>query len=322
LSASMSRLKAIETASDPDTAARVWWSLASSPGDPVVGQLIASLGASAAASAVCSGSSPQLISSRVPDLVPEDIHWLRQRLSFGYDEASVAQLIRCAIQSAIDNGYRILTPLSKEWPQSLHLLGPSAPTVLYCTGRIGLLSTDVSRVALVGTRRASSEGLAASRKIVRALIGHGFVSVSGGARGIDTAVHRASLDAEKPTIVVGATCLEQPYPPENTDLFAKAGRIGLVLSETPLGKAVSAKSFLARNRLIAALSDATIVVEAPIRSGALNTASHARMIGRSVYAVRYPKHSASNAGARRLVDEWGAVRIEVDSGIVGTGLSP
>jgi DNA processing protein len=139
------------------------------------------------------------------------------------------------------------------------------------------------------------------------LADRGVVVVSGGAYGIDAAAHRGALAAQGATVLVSAGGLDRPYPAGHADLFARVADTGLVLSESPPGAAPHRRRFLSRNRLIAALSTGTVVVEAGRRSGALNTAAHARRLGRTVMAVPGPITSAASAGCHDLLRGGDAV---------------
>ncbi|HEY8432100.1 MAG TPA: DNA-processing protein DprA [Sandaracinaceae bacterium] len=141
-------------------------------------------------------------------------------------------------------------------------------------------------VAVVGTRRATPEAEAFTERLAGELARGGATIVSGGADGIDAAAHRGALLAQGRTIVVQPAALDRPYPRSNAALFARVlDGGGAWLSETPLGRRPERWRFLARNRIIAALADVVVVVQAPIRSGALSTARFARTLGRVLYAV-------------------------------------
>jgi DNA processing protein len=125
--------------------------------------------------------------------------------------------------------------------------------------------------------------------------------VSGGAYGIDAAAHRAALAAGGQTVLISAGGLDRPYPPGNAALFDRVAEFGLLVSESPPGCAPQRRRFLTRNRLIAALSTATLVVEAARRSGANNTARHCVTLQRPLLAVPGPITSAMSAGCHELI---------------------
>jgi DNA processing protein len=138
------------------------------------------------------------------------------------------------------------------------------------------------------------------------LAGRGVTIVSGGAYGVDGCAHRAALGAGGTTIAVMAGGVERAYPAGHADLFERVAARGAVISEVPCGGAPTKWRFLARNRVIAALSGVTVVVEAGTRSGSLNTAGHAAALGRSIGAVPGPVTSASSVGCHRLLREFDA----------------
>ncbi|MGE5507098.1 MAG: DNA-processing protein DprA [Chitinophagales bacterium] len=160
---------------------------------------------------------------------------------------------------------------------------PCPPVVLYQRGR--LLPADDPAVAVVGTRRASAYGLWTAERLGGELAGEGFTVVSGLARGIDSAAHRGALAAGGRTIAVLGCGLDRVYPRENGPLAERIAGQGALLSEFPPGTLPLPENFLRRNRIIAWLSRATVVVEGGAQSGASNTATHAADAGRDVFAV-------------------------------------
>ncbi|WP_370541609.1 DNA-processing protein DprA [Actibacterium sp. 188UL27-1] len=174
---------------------------------------------------------------------------------------------------------------------------PDAPPVLWALGRVEMLTRPA--LALVGARNASSSGGRMARQIARNLGAAGFITVSGLARGIDRAVHEASLDTG--TIAVVAGGIDIIYPAENADLTAKIAETGLVLSEQPPGLQPMARHFPKRNRIISGLSQAVIVVEAATKSGSLITARNALDQGREVLAVPGHPLDARASGCNLLI---------------------
>ncbi len=170
---------------------------------------------------------------------------------------------------------------AERYPVRLRELRDAPPTV-YLAGTL-----PAGRgVGVVGTRRADAAALAFTERLGEELARAGLVVVSGGARGVDAAAHRGAMAAGAPTVVVHGTALDATYPRNHRALFAEVlAQGGAWLSETPSGAPAEPWRFLARNRLIAALSEVVIVVQAPARSGALSTARFARALGRSVLAV-------------------------------------
>src|SRR3989338_5291208 len=163
------------------------------------------------------------------------------------------------------------------------LRAPSGPpAVLYCDGRIE--PKDRQAVAIVGARRATPYGLRITETLARELSGAGFTIVSGLARGIDAAAHRAALDAGGRTIAVLGGGLDINYPPEHGRLREEIAGCGAVLTEFPAGTPPKPSHFPQRNRIISGLSLGVVVVEAAEDSGSLITARFALEQGREVFA--------------------------------------
>jgi DNA processing protein len=175
------------------------------------------------------------------------------------------------------------------------------PLALWAKGDADLPSLAVRSVGIVGARAATAYGDHVARDLAFGLARAEVVVVSGGAYGIDAAAHLAALAAGGCTVLVSAGGLDRPYPPSHAALYQKVAASGLLLSESPPGCAPQRHRFLTRNRLIAALSTGVLVVEAALRSGAANTASHAAALGRTVMAVPGPVTSPMSAGCHRLL---------------------
>lgn len=204
-------------------------------------------------------------------------------------------------------GGRVLVPEDPGWPASLDDLGPATPACLWQLGEAPLVRLVDRSVAVIGARACTSYGERVAAEIVGGLVDAGWTVVSGGAYGIDAVAHRAALAAGGRTVAVLAGGLDRPYPAGNVRLLAAATQEGALISEVPLGSVPSRTRFLQRNRLIAALTRATVVVEAAWRSGALSTAGHAAGLLRPVGAVPGPVTSAASAGCHRLLRDGAAV---------------
>jgi DNA processing protein len=200
-------------------------------------------------------------------------------------------------------GAQMLCLGDAEYPTDLAQIS-DAPPVLWAKGKLSLLSRPM--LALVGTRNASALGTRMARRLAADLGAQGFVVVSGLARGVDALAHRAAL--ETGTIAVMAGGLDVVYPTENTELARDIAKLGLSLSEMPFGLHPQARHFPRRNRIVAGLARAVIVVEAAARSGSLITARIALDQGREVMAV--PGHPMdSRAGGSNLLIRDGATLI-------------
>jgi len=166
---------------------------------------------------------------------------------------------------------------------------------------------DGASVALVGSRKATRSGLETAEVLGRALAARGVGVVSGLAAGIDAAAHEGALAAGGRTVGVLGCGIDVVYPRENRELFRRVREGGALVSEYALGEAPLAWRFPARNRIIAGLSDAVVVVEAPEKSGALITARHAIDAGRDVWAVPGPRGAPECRGSNRLLADGAGV---------------
>jgi DNA processing protein len=159
-----------------------------------------------------------------------------------------------------------------------------APRNLYLAGDPGLLRRG-PRVSVVGARKASPEGLRRARALASSLVEHNIIVVSGLAAGIDRAAHEGAIDAGGRTIAVIGTPLSRSYPPENRDLQERIAREHLVVSQFPVGSDVGRKNFPMRNRTMALLTDATVIVEAGEKSGTLHQGWEALRLGRLLFLL-------------------------------------
>ncbi|MEB2528841.1 DNA-protecting protein DprA [Kocuria rosea] len=204
-------------------------------------------------------------------------------------------------------------PEDPDWPAALADLGLFQPVGLWGRGDRRLLGFPAARsVAVVGSRDCSTYGRQVALDIAGALAARGWTVVSGGAHGIDQAAHSAALatgTAHPPTVSVMACGIDRLYPPGNHELLHRVEAAGLLLAEAAPGCTPSRYRFLQRNRIIAALSAGTVVVEARWRSGAQNTAHHADGLSRPVGAVPGSVHAGTSAGCHRLVREGTAVLV-------------
>ncbi|MCC6673686.1 MAG: DNA-protecting protein DprA [Thermomicrobiales bacterium] len=196
------------------------------------------------------------------------------------------------------SGAEVITVLDDVYPRILREI-PGPPPVLYVRGMLPL--QDEPTVAIVGTRRATSYGREAATRIASELAAAGVTIVSGLAKGIDGFAHRAALESAGRTVAVMASGVDIIYPPEHRQLAERIVESGALVSDYPPGAKPDAPNFPARNRIISGLSLATIVIEAPSRSGALITVGFAADQGRDVYAVPGSILSAASEGSNRLL---------------------
>lgn len=290
---------------DEERARRVYaayaWSWITEPGDGVAGRLVAQLGHEAALHEVAGGGRGAAARDAA-SISGKEWNEARARWLPRVDRDGM----QVALGIARRAGLILLTAEGPDWPDGLADLGPHAPMVLWVRGDPGALSRPPRSVALVGARAATTYGEHVTVELAAELAGHGVSIVSGAAYGIDGAAHRAALTAGGTTVALLAGGVDRSYPAGHSQLIDRIAATGAVLSEVPCGTAPTKWRFLARNRLIAALSDATVVVEAGWRSGSLNTASHAATLARPLGAVPGPVTSAASAGCHRLLREFDA----------------
>lgn len=292
-----------------EAAARVVWSGLVEPGDGVAGSLLVACGAERALRAVegAVGTGDAGLRRLLWTALEDDV-------AGADDPDALGAALRAAVGrwgprlrarrpadtvgAALAVGARLLVPGAPGWPDRVDDLGPHAPVVLWA---IGARADGPATLAVVGSRANTVAGAEAAAEITSAAADSGCVVVSGGAYGIDAVAHRVALAAGATTVAVLAGGIDQLYPVGNTDLLRTVARQGRLLAESPPGTRPSRWRFLARNRLIAALGDATVVVEAGARSGALNTAHHAAQLGRPVFAVPGAFSSSASVGCHRLI---------------------
>jgi DNA processing protein len=210
-------------------------------------------------------------------------------------------------------GARLVIPEDEEWPawpllslaqaRDRGVAGTAPPLALWVRGPARLDQAVESAVAIVGARTSTGYGEHVAAEFAYGLAGRGIPVFSGSAYGIDGAAHRGALAAEGVTVAVLGCGLDAGYPAGHVTLQEKIAKKGAVISEYPLGTPPARHRFLVRNRLIAALTEGTVVVEAGLRSGARNTAATAGSLGKVVMAVPGQIGSAMSAGCHELLRE-------------------
>jgi DNA processing protein len=193
-----------------------------------------------------------------------------------------------------------------EWPSQLDDLHDAAPLGLWVAGAGHLRLLALRSIAVVGARSATAYGEGIARELGAHLAESGWLTVSGGAFGIDAAAHRGSLAVDGTTACVLAGGVDVPYPRSHADLLARIRESGVLISEAPLGGAAMRHRFLTRNRIIAALSRGTVLVEAAVRSGGRSTVREARDLHRVVMAFPGPVTSPMSAGCHVVIRDEGA----------------
>jgi DNA processing protein len=220
------------------------------------------------------------------------------------------------IEAACHDGITLVCPGDPRWPERLDELGAARPYALWLRGNADLASACLRSVSMVGSRAATGYGAHVAGEIAADLGEQGWTIVSGGAYGIDAAAHRGAQVARALTVAVLACGVDYPYPAGHADLFEQIAAAGLVVSEWPPGRRPARLRFLIRNRVIAALTCGTVVVEAGERSGALNTARYAGTLGRPLMAVPGPVTSPQSAGCHRIIRDWGATLVTCATDII------
>ena len=285
------------TANDDDRLARVALSRLTEPGDPRIAIAVAELGASR--------TREFLSDERQLDPAARDVATRLHGLDPAADLERAARL-----------GLRYVVPGDPEWPTQLddlhhselldHRGGP--PLGLWVKGptRLDRLARSV---AVVGSRSATTYGTEVAADLAAVLVRAGHPVVSGAAFGIDQAAHRGALGVDGANVAVLACGADRAYPTAHRDLLDHLGRTSAVVAEVPPGCAPTRGRFLSRNRLIAALTRGTVVVEAAARSGALNTASWALRLNRMVMGVPGPVSQAQSAGVHQLIRSGAATLV-------------
>ena len=282
--------------------ARAWLSRAVEPGTIDLWRYVEDVGPVEAVRRVRSGQAPERVRSLIGARAEQ--------------EATLADLTR-----AERCGARLVIPEDDEWPTlPLHALtvamsaepddrkdqsdrtkAPVPPMGLWVRGAQRLDELVDRSVAIVGSRASTAYGEHVAAELGHQLGERGWTVASGGAFGIDAAAHRGALAAEAPTLAILACGVDRPYPAAHGALFHRVAETGLLVSEWPPGCAPLRHRFLVRNRLIAALTRGTVVVEAAARSGAQATAQRARRLGRQVLVVPGPVTSAMSVGCHELL---------------------
>ncbi|OEV29199.1 DNA polymerase III subunit beta [Streptomyces nanshensis] len=273
--------------------ARVALTRIAEPGDETAGRWLRTYGAQEVVRALRQDAAP------LPGVGEQRWAGLRSRAERARPEADLA-----AIEAA---GGRFLCPGDGEWPGQLDALGVTRPIGLWVRGAPYLRFWALRSVALVGARACTEYGGHVAAVLGAGLAQRGWTVVSGAAYGIDGAAHRGALAAGGATIGVLACGVDVAYPPGHAELISRIGEQGLLLAELPPRDHPSRSRFVLRNRVIAALTRGTVVVEAALRSGSLSTARHARRLGRFVMGVPGPVTSGLSAGVHELLRADGSL---------------
>ncbi len=226
-------------------------------------------------------------------------------------DSGVHEAVRSALTRAEREGMDVVGWGDPRYPPTLnHLADP--PPVLFLAGRSELLSGKPA-VAVVGARRSTARARDVARRLGTALAREGVVVVSGLALGVDGAAHAGALRGDGATVAVLGAGVDVPYPRFHARLHTEIRRRGLLASEFPPGTSAAPHHFPRRNRILAALADAVVVVEAGDRSGALITVDHALDLGRDVWAVPGPIDTRACSGSNRLLADGARPLVSIDA---------
>ncbi|MFT2692695.1 DNA-processing protein DprA [Clavibacter zhangzhiyongii] len=296
--------------------ARCTWSGIAEPGDRVAGAVLDVLGACAALTAVVDDRAADAVVGAMVDagleLGSDGRDALVREVAAALERwrpRVVRAEATARLRAARAVGARVLVPGDPLWPSGVDDLGPHAPLVLWWTGAESALPALARSVAVVGARAATGYGEHVTAELAAGLVERDVAVVSGGAYGVDGAAHRSAVGSAGRTVAFLAGGVDRLYPSGHTELFRRMRVDGAVLSDLPCGASPTRWRFLLRNRLIAAVSAVTVVVEAGARSGSLNTANHAIALERPLGAVPGPVTSPSSSGCHRLLRESGAACI-------------
>ncbi|WP_250001726.1 DNA-processing protein DprA [Actinoplanes sp. M2I2] len=287
---------------DDDRAARVALTWLAEPGNRAVWSLVEEGGAVA--------TLDRLLRGDVPD---GPLRAAARARSADLDPRRLAEL---TMRRAQRLGARIVVPPDEEWPSRVASLATLAldvagrvnqdvrpPLCFWVRGSWPLGETLARAVAVVGARAATSYGIHVTNEIAYGLASHDWTVVSGGAFGIDAAAHRAAMAAGGRTVAVLACGVDRPYPVGNSAMFDRIAESGLLISEWPPGSEPLRHRFLIRNRVIAAATVGTVLVEAAARSGAIQTMGRVLALGRPAMVVPGPVTSAMSVGCHELLRE-------------------
>jgi DNA processing protein len=303
-------------------------SIVTEPGDRMAGALAKALGRLGLLQLLIDGFEPARVLDSVRQVgatdylvetlgdLPATISDSRQRWLPRLSKQAVLNVFQRAKQLELS----LLLEGDDNWPTGLDDLNEGAPAILFAQGNHKILGRLADAVSIVGSRACTEYGAKVTAKIVSELAYYKRVTVSGGAIGIDSHVHTQSLRNSLPTVAVMAGGLDRKYPRSNSNLFQSITQNGVLIGELPPGVAPTRWRFLQRNRLIAALSPTTVVVEAGIRSGSIRTANNAIELNRELFAAPGPLTSAASAGTNSLIAE-GKAKALIDTKLLTSEVS-
>lgn len=285
--------EAPDPSSEQERLARVALTRILEPGDEAGGRWLREAGAVEVVRRLAEGEE------RLDGVTPARWEGLRARATDARPERDLAV--------ARDAGVRFVCPGEAEWPVQLDDLGNARPVGLWVRGQPSLRIWALRSVAVVGARACTEYGARMAAGLGAGLAERGWVVVSGGAYGVDGAAHRGALGAGGATVAVLACGVDRAYPRGHAELLRRIAEQGLLVGELPPGDHPTPSRFILRNRVIAALTRGSVVVEAAYRSGALATARSAQELGRFTMGVPGPATSGLSAGVHELLRRDGVL---------------
>jgi DNA processing protein len=291
--------------------ARATLTFLAEPADPLVTSVLEHLSPVKVLECIRSGTVPDNAATTLgPVAAQAQLDRCRDRLDRAAAEARLAGSRR--------DGIRLVCPGDADWPGRLDDLGAARPYGLWTRGsQVGLRACGQQAVSIVGSRAATAYGVHVATQIAGGLAERDWTVISGAAYGIDAAAHSGALAAGGVTVAVLACGTDVAYPPAHQGLLAAIADTGVIVSEYPPGQLPSRHRFLARNRLIAALSVGTVVAEAAVHSGTMDNARRARQLGRPVLAVPGPVTSVQSGGCHQLIRDGAATCVTNAGDVIG-----
>lgn len=305
-----------------DAFASMAWSIVCEPGDGTAGLLVKTFGAAEALKLELDQVAPSRIVDKLMEqnaIDPSKSNYWQERVNDGRERwkprLNFASVLTAANTLRYLNG-TLLTNQSRLWPKQINDLAEDdksfQPHALWVRGKVSSLPLTGRSLGVVGSRTATSYGEFVTPDLIAGPVSRNYSVISGGAYGIDSIAHRATLALDGVTFSVMAGGIDEFYPSANNQLFDQIMQNGAMISEVAPGSAPTKWRFLQRNRLIAALSNAVLLVEAGHRSGAQNTATHAHNLNRPIGVVPGPITSPASAGCHKLIRE-GVAQLITDS---------
>lgn len=284
------------------------------PGDERLNSLASTLGAADTLAAISQGRYPGSVHAADRDAATRALRGWRERLGELPGWTELNRLYH-------EEGIRLICPGDAEWPGQLDDLGTARPLALWLRGSTDLRAACSASVTVTGSRAATGYGTTMASILAAGLAReNGWTIVSGAGYGVDAGAHSGALAAESVTVAIMAGGVNVPYPAGHRELLERIAARGAVVSEMPPGRNVSRIRFIRRSRILAAVSDGTVIVEAVDRSPAMQVARQARGLGRPLMALPGPVTSAQSAGCHALIRNRGATLI-TDAGDITAALT-